>query len=1080
MNSILKFWDYIRSSHISKWHMHILVILSIILLIISGIGRVPGIMEHPQFTSNLDFDFISLLFEDKLWLKWSYPLYFAIDFIWAPTLLLALYKYIKRHTYRNEEGESNFWFYLIVVIIVGAFISDSIENYYYLFNYRYIENLSYFKMGCYAIIALTWITIASIKYSSVIISFIKSAAISLIILVVIGVFLPEAPQVNSIVVNLYDHPFNFLALFLFAPIYAVVLAHYPTYFNIDKNNRKWYKAENFKFYLFGTIFYKYKENYTKAIKNKTEGYLNFMLRTLGVIFYVALFYMIGYTSEVNFDWSVAMSKVTASLLISGIYLLYLLRRIKSKWLNKNFMYFYHNLPNFYDGDFIPTAENIEKINANNTDDSGLKDPPESLFTISKYVNHYILLLLLTILVHAIVFILFYNHHENYTNGTAILSLVCIVLQMVTFIYYRTFRSVFRFTFYSRKYASKFYYKRVRGVVVNSFFVLRSFEVTDEEPIKVTTTQIKGKIKKILKFFKKNDFEKDYTFFKIFRFLGFGMHSNNIFFLQFTIVFGFINTTFFIIINLFSTITLTYNINAILIILSAFFMYYGVIVIIMKNFIYYKYSKEVYADKNRKKYYRLIGISIVILFTLNQLGNISSNNLFTLQPIKQSCEIPITLKKYVKELPKDNSPRYYIGSYGGGMKANAWTLTVLKELYNKDSLFFKKTIGMSGASGGTIGIINMSAIIRDNPKDPSNWQKKITSISTENFLSLDLSHILGRDLFSHLFIPGFCINMAGTDRSTLAMTQYAKLVHTNESDYKEKSYHAYWKALYDSYDKAFPILISNTTNVKGNQGMSVSLKVKEKSTQESLLYHGADNILNLGIKTLSYYDAASTSNRFPGISPAAKIEGLGHYNDGGIYENSGLLSVYKLFKAVNHIDSITDLDNLKQQNVFINIVNDKNAYIKHIIKTYIGELKVHKISNNTEIDAIINSISSTEMMPIFIKTELKRLSKKHNKIDFKTIYLPHRFTVEDIKSSMGKELLVDGYNLAKTNELLYECAKRNNDSIKALIPRKKGLTYTPIIEPPMSRVMANEAYQFMRYMLQHQVTKSTIDSITKHQ
>ena len=239
-----------------------------------------------------------------------------------------------------------------------------------------------------------------------------------------------------------------------------------------------------------------------------------------------------------------------------------------------------------------------------------------------------------------------------------------------------------------------------------------------------------------------------------------------------------------------------------------------------------------------------------------------------------------------------------------------------------------------------------------------------------------------------------------------MERYAGITNSLDAITSKIAYRAYWKEMYNSMSGSFPILIANATNVKGNQAMAVSVKVLDPVADE-LLYQGADNILEIENtdkrkQTLTYYDAMSTSNRFPLISPAAKIETKGHFNDGGIYENSGLLSAYKLFEAVSHLEKKDSTFQSNQKNVFISIVNSKDAYIKKVIKEL--ECKPNKINENTEINAIISSIADTEMMPIYIKKKLVRLTTHPTKkIGFETIYLPHTFTVEDIKRLLGKEL-----------------------------------------------------------------------------
>lgn len=253
-----------------------------------------------------------------------------------------------------------------------------------------------------------------------------------------------------------------------------------------------------------------------------------------------------------------------------------------------------------------------------------------------------------------------------------------------------------------------------------------------------------------------------------------------------------------------------------------------------------------------------------------------------------------------------------------------------------------------------------------------------------------------------------------------------------------------------------------------------------TTLRKEFYKGADDILeitrndlcgNTDEYTLDYYKASSTSNRFPLLSPAAKVETKGHYNDGGIFENSGLYSVYKLFQTVNRCEGIANLANLKQKNVFLCIINDKNLYIEHILRK--DSLVTQEINYNSELGAIINSVASTEMTPRAIKTQLEILSERYpHRIEYLPIYLPHRFTVADIKALYGRKIsLKDGSN---ADEYLLDVVKENNREIKKVYMANNG--ELPIIEPPMGRVMAKPAYEFMKSMIAHDVPQKVLESV----
>ncbi len=1074
MTQPFNFWNYLFSSRTHAWHIPILLFLSILLFCVSGIIDIPGVLNSPQFTTPLEPAFVKELLHANHWHFEGYKAYFIIDCVWAPVLLLAIVKFARAYVLRlrvvrHARGK------LIALgfLAIAAYAFDLAENYIYFFHYTYHQTIVYLKIGFYSIVVLIWLILIIHKYKNDVLptlkDFLKSAWISLIILVIIGSLLPKAPQVNSIVVNLYDYPLNFVVLLLFAPIYAVMLAHYPSYFNITEEHRSWYRAENFKFWLFGTIFYKYKDGYQDSGTGRTESIVNFLFRIIGVLFFAALFYLIAYTSEVNFNWPLSMNEIAVSLTLFGVYLLFILRKKKNDWLNNNILYLVKGLPNFYDGDITLTNANKTKLK----EFYALSDKKReeynitkhnSLYKINFHIYCYLILFIVTVVLFFWLVISLYLFKYNMFN--AILSLVSIVFQLVTFIYYRTFRSIFRFSFYNPNIKA----------VLNSFYVLRVFKVVKNPMTELVIAEREKKIKNFL--ISHTEFYAP-SFFNPFKKLGFGALSNNIFFLQFTATVGIINAVIFLILNIFSIVTVQQNINSILVILSAFFLYYGIIIIITKNIIYYRFSQELYAEKRRNLYYKFLAYSCVCLVLMYGLTRSFSNNLFTLQHIStaQVKDSTLFLKDYATALKEQSGPRYFVGAYGGGMKANAWTLTILNEMHQRDSSFFDHTVVMSGASGGTIGIINMAAILHQKNSIQEYWTDKIHEISTENILSLDLTHVLGRDTFNRMFIPG--LNLYGKDRSSKAMHRYAAIVHCDPNKYMNKSFYDYWFEIYKQQNKRFPILIANTTNVKGNHGMAVSVKVDSDQEQHSFLFQGADNILTLGNNSLSYYDAASTSNRFPVISPAAKIETKGHYNDGGIFENSGLLSALKTFRAINALDGTKDLDSLEQTNTFINIVNDKNLYIRHYLKQNLKDtITVNKINGSSEIDAILNSVSSTEMMPNFVKNEVQRLADRHMNIEFHSIYLPHQFTVQDVFNIYGKKIQLSLKNDKETLKSLYDIVEKNNDTIQSLVKTNDPRNRIPIVEPPMSRVLAKDAYIFMKKMLDHSIPSNTMDSIFK--
>jgi hypothetical protein len=1082
-------------------------IFSIAILLVSSVFQIPGIVDHPQFDSYVDAELIRQLVSKngETWMRNSYYGYFILDFIWPILLLLVVYKIVKHRSETDTKQFSPTLLYTAIVLMILAYGFDFAENVNYWRNFSYSKFLAYTKIGLYASVALlllySILNVIINDFLPTVWVFIKSAFFSLLILVIIGIFLPTASQVNSIVVDLYLLPYNlFILLVILLPFFAIVVAHYPSYFNYVNGRRDWFMANNSFFNLIGIIYYRNKKY--KNTDKVNERTLNFLFRVLGICFYTALFYMVAYTSEINFGWKLQMSKLSFALFVSGVFLLHFLMNIKSEWYKHHYKYLEERMTDFYDGDYTPSDEKkknrIEYLLLNwikknfipkvktDTDVSAKLHELKVIMREFKVINipviGYLILISLTILFHLGYFIALFTSAEKYTEEMAVFSLVAIFLQMVTFIFYRAFRSLLRFVLFNKCSRSN----------INAF--LENPNLNNYDCENSGDENLDPKVKEIFSFFSDFNFSKDSRFLSFFAWLRWGKFSNNILFLRYNASVGILNIILLVLINITSWWSTMFS--TIIIILSVLFFMYGVLVVITKNWIYHASKAEVAADEAAEAaksgderattlFEKLIFIAFTIVLVLAVVTKSIDNELFTLEPVKRSKDKEISIDKYIHNLDS-LATRYYIGCYGGGMKSNAWTMTVLNEMYGRDSTIFHNTVGISGVSGGTIGMVNFFSILNNNPGNDGLTKDKraslIKEVSTQNILSMDITHATGRDLINYLINP---TKASGLDRSTKVMERYAALTGDTFKNEKARStFRGYWNHLYDSFNESFPILITNTTNVKGNQGMAVSIKTENKNL-DSLLYRGSDNILEINRSdlyqntkeyTLDYYDAASTSNRFPLLSPAAKIETKGHYNDGGIFENSGLFSVYKLFQTVSEKEKVKDLNQLKQKNVFVCIVNDKNLYIKHVLEKRLWEKKdsllVEEVNYNSELGAILNSVASTEMTPIAIKSQLQRLSNTNDCIEYEPIYLPHKFTVADVKAIFGKKLRLKSGKSA--DALLYDILHANNDTIDSVYTANKG--NLPIVEPPMSRVMAEPAYKFMQLMLEHPVTVTSISKI----
>jgi len=498
-------------------------------------------------------------------------------------------------------------------------------------------------------------------------------------------------------------------------------------------------------------------------------------------------------------------------------------------------------------------------------------------------------------------------------------------------------------------------------------------------------------------------------------------------------------------------------HPIVIILAFLHVIYGIFIITLKHRFYYNSKPE---DKRRgpaKTFFVFVAPAVPIALLLWSFGaSFIGNDLHLLRGTKRGNTVALEEYKrsffaHIDTIESKDSTLYFIASYGGGLKANAWNLLVLDSLSHFGGTnILDQTVAMSGVSGGALGQHFFAALTK-NEKDRKKRKEKICEISEANMLSRDISWVLGFDLLREL-IPG--MRFCHPDRAGKSMEKYASLI--GDQEILHTGYQEYWAELFDK--QYYPIQVVNSAGTNGRRGISCSVSMKDFHQ----VFPNADNLCDLPEqRTLTYSEAVSCSHRFPIFSPAAKVEGKGHYVDGGYYENSGMLSLLDLYWFLN-----ADSDWRKKFEgwdvVFLQIRNDANAYLRSQVN--IDTIHIQKIDESSEIKAILSTIGSITHLPLYIENRLRDLKQKH--IRFATIDLPYRLTDKKL-SSLLRAQEIDSLGLHTTN--------RKIDS--ALVGTSKWHT----IEPPLARYLSKPAVRYMELILSndHQLFydfKSKKDSI----
>ncbi|MDX1463545.1 MAG: hypothetical protein R3359_10850, partial [Marinirhabdus sp.] len=319
-------------------------------------------------------------------------------------------------------------------------------------------------------------------------------------------------------------------------------------------------------------------------------------------------------------------------------------------------------------------------------------------------------------------------------------------------------------------------------------------------------------------------------------------------------------------------------NGIPIILAFFYFYYYIIASVNKFFFV---TKKLYLFNS--KTYKAIFSVFVIVIVLFLIGRFDSEVTTHELDIVDKMEHPINEAEFIQKLiAKQDSTLFFIASHGGGLKANVWTLNVVNELQKiTDGKLLQQTIALSGASGGSLGLALYTGLYREEGTNYGRIDEKIDSIARQNYTSLDLSLTLGIDTYRKLWPLYREIGLH--DRPYHAMKKYQdKVENTQLAQLSNETYRSYWKGAYNR-SGYFPSLIMNTAGTKGGRGIFWSVA----NANFNDIFPNALNLADISDNsTVPYYQAVSTTNRFPFLSPAAKIKGFGHFIDAGAIDNSG--------------------------------------------------------------------------------------------------------------------------------------------------------------------------------------------------
>lgn len=989
--------------------VYIFISLTAILMACGAGFYINEVITHPQFDHLHAFTDIA----DRIKASsgtldfFLYKLFFIADLIWAPLGLALIYRWIKKIT-SDEKFWTTFKWSLIITSCL-AFGSDILENVHYFFfrsdllGMDSISMMKGIKTGLYGFVLLHLVIAVYQEYLlgkiSEITGFIKASALSLIVVVALGLLLTGMEQGGTVIVALHDQPINILAMFLLLNALAMACSHYPDYIQMSikkPQGIQWHLTPTnriFNFIGLGLVTYSMKKQ--EKAGNEEAPYrqvsrfkfFDLMRKHLGTLFLFTWIFVLLFVFQLYVDHSYPLRYIIAVLLACIVWLIVKTHAIKAGWQE----YFRD-----HEETFLEHARQEEM--AAHSGKAALRKARESMRTIMPRQFHFVLNLTqisFFLLGVGVLLSVIASSVNGWHPLTWSLILLTSMINIVWFVMFRNFRTAFS-------------YYRPRG---------------------------------------------------IYRLIPLYWLGNDLNYVKYFASMGYVSLMLIIYAHYQPSL-----VNALPLIFAYLYLYYGFVVIPLKHAFYYRSTEKdtkFWVTGHFFRYYLPFAALLLVAWTLfmGQQGN----GLHLLKPVEETETSILSYHTIADSLSgslvSSDQPLYLLASYGGGLRANAWTMFLLHDMAEKKPELFNTMGAISGVSGGFLGAAMFTAI-RAEQKNEADRRRVMEAIASHNFLSIDVSYLLGYDFIREL-IPKR--HFSDPDRAGRSMQEYASLIQGYPGDTSamlDRSFKTYWsEARKTTVDIILPPLIGNTTGTHGRHGVVFSPGMGDFNA----IFPGADNILNIDSedsRSIRYLDAVSTTNRFPIFSPTGQIRGKGHYLDGGYFENSGLLSLVNFYHYYRQQSAIADSLMHERPPKIIQIINSKEAYIRKIIRE---TCKADDLATG-ELPAILNTVSSIDILPGALEAKYRQTFRDSN---FIQAYLPYPVHYDDVVSQMRGEpcdpLMIEAI-ITKSNTMIDSLVKSNGGHRWGVVP------------PPLARVLSEPAVEYMKAMMEHPEVRGALSQI----
>jgi hypothetical protein len=366
---------------------------------------------------------------------------------------------------------------------------------------------------------------------------------------------------------------------------------------------------------------------------------------------------------------------------------------------------------------------------------------------------------------------------------------------------------------------------------------------------------------------------------------------------------------------------------------------------------------------------------------------------------------------------------------------------------------------------------------------------IEEIGDINPISGDMAGVLARWPIRYLgnwdFIQGW------KDRMEAMSRYYFDLIYQEGNKYSytdllNQPYHYLWTDR-DTNDW-LPLYIVNTARAEdGTKGWVHPFSLNDSVRSENYWTSGIIDLTSYELKRqnktkttyISYPNAAFLPNRFPVLSPAAKIEGKGYFVDAGAVENSGLGTIYQMLnKMKSRINEPVFAKFFEKEIVVISFRNSRERFIEsefsNLVKDKLAS-PMYRGEIGANLNTVVNSGISGEPRALahrfkegeakWITTNKDRVKSIHNY----EINIPFRLTMNDIEAVYSRKIVDSMSVIMKI------------DSINHFINGYLCDHFEFVVEPPLSRLISRQAQRYMKEAAKFDYSQDAAECIsTNHE